>query len=54
VRRGILAEQLAAARGTAVHYLNQASVAWMYHVADHVIYPSRSDDLAAARSTALA
>ena len=54
VRRGILAEQLAGAQGTAVHYLDPASVAWMYDVADHVIYPSRSDDPAAARSTARA
>jgi L-fuculose-phosphate aldolase len=51
VRRIILAEQLAAARGGDVHYLEPSAVDWMYQVADHVIYPSRSDDPAAARST---
>jgi ribulose-5-phosphate 4-epimerase/fuculose-1-phosphate aldolase len=54
VRRSILAEQLAALRSTTVHYLDPASVDWMYGVADHVIYPSRTDDSAAARSSALA
>ena len=37
-----------------VVYLEPASVAWMYQVADHVIYPSRSDDPTAARSTVVA
>jgi ribulose-5-phosphate 4-epimerase/fuculose-1-phosphate aldolase len=54
VRRMILAEQLAALRGTEVHYLDPASVDWMYQVADHVIYPSRSEDTAAARSSVVA
>jgi len=54
VRRMILAEQLAALRGTEVHYLDRTAVDWMYQVADHVIYPSRSEDAAAARSSIVA
>ena len=54
VHRVILAEQLAALRGTQVHYLDPGSVDWMYRVADHVIYPSRTDDPAAARSSVIA
>lgn len=41
VRRNILAERLAALHGTEVHYIDPASVEWMYHQADSVIYPSR-------------
>ncbi len=41
IRRNILAEQLAALKGTQVHYLDQSSVDWMYEHADSVIYPSR-------------
>lgn len=41
VRRNILAERLAAMKGTEVHYLDQPSVDWMYQHADDVIYPSR-------------
>jgi ribulose-5-phosphate 4-epimerase/fuculose-1-phosphate aldolase len=41
VRRIILAEQLAAAAGTEVHYLRPESVEWMYRYAESVIYPSR-------------
>jgi len=41
VRRVILAERLAALRGTDVHYIDPASVEWMYSQAEHVIYPSR-------------
>jgi ribulose-5-phosphate 4-epimerase/fuculose-1-phosphate aldolase len=41
VRRVILAEQLAALRGEAVHYLAPDAVAWMYRYAESVIYPSR-------------
>ena len=41
VRRVILAEQLAAAAGTEVHYLRPESVEWMYRYAESVIYPSR-------------
>jgi ribulose-5-phosphate 4-epimerase/fuculose-1-phosphate aldolase len=54
VRRVIVAEQLAAVRGGDVHYLEPSAVEWMYQVADHVIYPTRSDDPDAARSTARA
>jgi ribulose-5-phosphate 4-epimerase/fuculose-1-phosphate aldolase len=41
VRRNIMAEQLAALRGTAVHYLDPEAVEWLYRSADHLIYPSR-------------
>jgi ribulose-5-phosphate 4-epimerase/fuculose-1-phosphate aldolase len=54
IRRCILAEMLAALKGTRVHYLEPSAVEWMYRVADHVIYPSRSDDPSAARSQARA
>jgi len=42
VRRVLLAEQLAAARGTAVRYLDPLEVDAAYAEADRVIYPSRS------------
>lgn len=54
IRRNILAERLAALRGAEVHYLDPAAVDWMYGVADHVIYPSRSGDPRAARAPDLA
>jgi len=41
VRRSILAEQLAALKGTEVQYLGQADVDSMYQHADEVIYPTR-------------
>ena len=41
VRRNILAERLAAARGTEPHYLTQDAIDWMYRYAESVIYPSR-------------
>jgi len=41
VRRNILAERLAAARGTEPHYLAQDAIDWMYRYAESVIYPSR-------------
>jgi len=41
VRRNILAERLAAIRGTETHYLTQDSIDWMYRYAESVIYPSR-------------
>ena len=41
IRRNILAEQLAAIRGTDVHFLAQDAVEWMYRYAESVIYPSR-------------
>ena len=41
VRRNILAERLAAMRGTEPHYLAPDAVDWMYRYAESVIYPSR-------------
>ena len=41
MRRNILAERLAAIRGTETHYLAQDSIDWMYRYAESVIYPSR-------------
>ncbi len=41
VRRNILAERLAAIRGTEPHYLAPDAVDWMYRYAESVIYPSR-------------
>jgi len=41
VRRIALAEQLATAAGTDVHYLAPDAVEWMYRHAESVIYPSR-------------
>ena len=43
VRRIILAEQLAAVSGQAVHYLGRDAVDWMYRHAESVIYPSRDE-----------
>lgn len=42
VRRNILAEMLASANGTDIHYLEQEGVDRMYQQAERVIYPSRS------------
>jgi ribulose-5-phosphate 4-epimerase/fuculose-1-phosphate aldolase len=41
IRRNVLAEQLAAIRGTHVHFLAPDAVEWMYRYAESVIYPSR-------------
>lgn len=41
MRRNILAERLAAIRGTEPHYLAQDVVDWMCRYAGSVIYPSR-------------
>ncbi len=41
VRRVTMAEQLAAAARTEVHYLAPDAVEWMYRYAESVIYPSR-------------
>ena len=41
VRRTILADRLAAIRGTEPHYLAPDAVDWMYRYAESVIYPSR-------------
>ena len=45
VRRVIIAEQLAAAKGTNVHYRSQAEVEEMYRLAERVIYPDRAEDV---------
>jgi len=41
VRRNILAERLAAGRGTEIHSLAPDAIDWMYRYAESVIYPSR-------------
>ena len=43
VRRNVMAVQLAAAAGTAVHAIAPDSVVWMYRYAESVIYPSRDE-----------
>ena len=45
VRRVIVAEQLAAAKGTDVRYRSQAEVEGMYRLAERVIYPDRAEDV---------
>ena len=45
VRRVIVAEQLAAAKGTDVRYRSQAEVEEMYRLAERVIYPDRAEDV---------
>ncbi len=47
VRRNILAEQLAAAKGTAVRYRTEEEVEAMYRLAETVIYPDRAEDVMA-------
>ena len=42
-RRCILAEQLAALRGTRVAYRSQAEIEEMYRFAERIIYPTRAD-----------
>lgn len=39
VKRNIIAEQLAAVRGTQVNYLSDEEVQWMYQQGDAVMYP---------------
>jgi hypothetical protein len=39
VKRNIIAEQLAAVRGTQVDYLSDEEVQWMYQQGDAVMYP---------------
>ena len=41
VRRNVMAIQLAAAAGTAIHAIAPDAVEWMYRHAESVIYPSR-------------
>ena len=43
VRRCILAEQLAALRGTAIAYRSQQEIEEMYRFAERIIYPTRAD-----------
>ena len=43
VRRCILAEQLAALRGTAIAYRSQREIEDMYRFAERIIYPTRAD-----------
>ncbi|MBI2739385.1 MAG: class II aldolase/adducin family protein [Rhodospirillales bacterium] len=43
VRRCILAEQLAALRGTAIAYRSQQEIEDMYRFAERIIYPTRAD-----------
>ena len=43
VRRCIVAEQLAALRGTTVAYRSQQEIEDMYRFADRIIYPTRAD-----------
>ncbi|MCH9675903.1 MAG: class II aldolase/adducin family protein [Gammaproteobacteria bacterium] len=45
VRRNILAEQLAAAKGTTVRYRTQAEINDMYRLAEQIIYPDRAEGL---------
>ena len=45
VRRNVIAEQLAAAKGTKVEYRSDAEVAEMYRVADKVVYPERASNV---------
>ena len=45
VRRNIIAEQLAAAKGSQVQYRDQAEIEDMYRLADAVIYPDRAEDV---------
>jgi ribulose-5-phosphate 4-epimerase/fuculose-1-phosphate aldolase len=43
VRRCLLAEQVAALRGTRVAYRSQAEIEEMYRFAERIIYPTRAD-----------
>jgi len=43
VRRNIIAEQLAAARGTSVQYRSEDEVEVMYRLAEQVIYPDKAE-----------
>jgi hypothetical protein len=43
VRRCLLAEQVAALKGTAVAYRSQAEIEAMYRFAERIIYPTRPD-----------
>ena len=43
VRRNIIAEQLAAIRGTGIRYRGQDEIDHMYRFAEKVIYPDRAE-----------
>jgi L-fuculose-phosphate aldolase len=45
VRRNIIAEQLAALKGSKVQYRNQAEIDDMYRLAESVIYPDRAENV---------
>jgi hypothetical protein len=47
VKRVILAEQLAAIKGTAVQYRSLEDINRMYRLSDQVIYPDRAVDVMA-------
>ena len=47
VRRNIMAEQLAALKGTAVRYRSTEEVEAMYRLAEQVIYPDRAENVMA-------
>jgi len=43
VRRSIVAEQIAALKGTRIAYRSQAEIEGMYRFAERIIYPTRAD-----------
>ncbi len=45
IRRNIVAEQLAAARGSTPHYRSNEEIASMYRFAEAIIYPQRADNV---------
>jgi ribulose-5-phosphate 4-epimerase/fuculose-1-phosphate aldolase len=47
VRRNILAEQLAATKGSKVQYRSQAEIEDMYRLAESIIYPDRAENVMA-------
>ena len=52
VRRNILAEQLAALKGSRVQYRTPGEIDLMYRLAEQVIYPDRPDDVMVEESAA--
>ena len=52
VRRNIIAEELAALKGTRVRYHPAAEIERMYRLADQVIYPDRAEDVMVEESAA--
>ena len=45
VRRSIVAEQIAALKGTRIAYRSQAEIEGMYRFAERIIYPTRADNV---------